>query len=292
MKIFISCSGGLSRAVARIIYDYMGVFIQSAECFFCEESILTGSDWRRDVFDELRDAKYGIIVLTPANYKNEWINFEAGALAHQATTPVSGLLFGDLTPSSITGPLTTFQMLEYSKDSFQRLIREINNASPPPRVQPKSLELLFGKFLADVDEKVRAEINAAERAEKEVRKLSEDEKLDEILKLLSHKPRSRVKTRTDDISTDLYEVAAAREKLTNRIYGRLRLDLPSDEFQQLFVYSAPDAIKKIVEFMQKNDLVVPETNTVPFVLDSGLRLHLAVEDIAGTVWSTFFSAAS
>ncbi len=96
---------------------------------------------------------FGIFVVTPANLRSRWLNFEAGAIAkHLDHSRVIPLLFG-IGTSELTGPLAGFQSLEWSQSAAIKLMVAINEQAqvrPDPEAVSKAVRLLW----AGLDEEV------------------------------------------------------------------------------------------------------------------------------------------
>jgi hypothetical protein len=126
MKIFISWSGARSKNVAKILADWLQDVIQGIEPFVSEDSIDKGSFWQTTVLDELREAKFGIICVTPENTQAPWLNFEAGALIRSMPKANVGIFLLGVRPSDLTGsPLAMFQGTSFSKEDIKQLVREL-----------------------------------------------------------------------------------------------------------------------------------------------------------------------
>src|SRR4051812_29919367 len=128
MKIFISWSGVPSRAVAEALRDWLPKVIQSLRPWISSRDIPKGTRWRQRLAEELQDAKVGIICLTPTNLNENWILFEAGAMAKSlAESLVCTYLYG-VRPAEIIGPLSEFQATRAEHDDTKGLLTTINSA--------------------------------------------------------------------------------------------------------------------------------------------------------------------
>ena len=131
MKVFVSWSGKLSRAIAQTLKQWLPCMIQSLEIFFSPEDIEKGSNWDVQISSELSQCKYGIICLTNDNISAPWINFEAGALAKELDSHISALMV-NIKPSDIKGPLARYQSTKLEKTDFFQLINNINALQEKP----------------------------------------------------------------------------------------------------------------------------------------------------------------
>jgi hypothetical protein len=127
MKVFLSWSGEMSYKVASALSEWLPYMVQSIEPFLSSGDISKGDRWSDVLAQELKDAQYGIICVTPYNIHKPWMNFEAGALskfiARSCLTP---LLFR-VDPTALTGPLAQFQSTMCTKNDLFDLVYSINN---------------------------------------------------------------------------------------------------------------------------------------------------------------------
>jgi len=127
MNVFLSWSGKKSRAIAIAFHNWLPYVIQAAKPFISSGDIDKGKRWSEVLADKLSEVSYGIICITRENYKEPWINFEAGAISKAIDASyVSPFLF-DIDPALIQGPLQQFQFTVNDKDDIFDLIRSINN---------------------------------------------------------------------------------------------------------------------------------------------------------------------
>jgi len=150
MKIFLSWSGGMSHEVAKALNDWLPYVIQGVEPFLSSD-MNKGEPWSDALADELNEAKYGILCLTPYNLDKPWMNFEAGALSKTVGRPhVVPFLFRVHT-SVLRGPLTQFQCAVYDREDVLRLVQGINKALPSA-LDNERLERTFDKWWTDLDD--------------------------------------------------------------------------------------------------------------------------------------------
>jgi len=160
MKVFLSWSGTNSRKIATAFHDWLPYVIQAANPFMSAGDIEKGKPWSATLATELGEVKYGIICITQDNFRDPWINFEAGAISKAiAVSNVSPFLF-NVEPARIQGPLTQFQFTANSKEDIFSLIRSINSKLPGDQqvtneVLSKEFETWWPK-LADELNKVAA----------------------------------------------------------------------------------------------------------------------------------------
>ncbi|MGZ4829279.1 MAG: toll/interleukin-1 receptor domain-containing protein [Candidatus Angelobacter sp.] len=122
LKVFISWSGGTSKAIAEAIYCWLPQVIQSITPWMSTEDISAGTRWSAAIAGELETAHFGIICVTPDNVNAPWLQFEAGALSKTlANAFVCPYIFG-LHPSELKGPLAQFQAV--LRVLFHRAVKE------------------------------------------------------------------------------------------------------------------------------------------------------------------------
>jgi hypothetical protein len=109
----------------------MPYMLQAIHPFISSGDISKGDRWSDVLAEELQDAQYGIICVTPYNLHKPWMNFEAGALTRVIKSAcVTPFLFR-VSRSDVNGPLSQFQSTEFTKDDTFSLVYSINKNLPP-----------------------------------------------------------------------------------------------------------------------------------------------------------------
>ena len=68
-----------------------------------------------------------MLFITPENTEAPWLLFEAGALSKNLDrSKVCPLLFGDIEPTDIKGPLEQFQAAKFGKAEVKRVLKMVN----------------------------------------------------------------------------------------------------------------------------------------------------------------------
>jgi hypothetical protein len=100
--------------------------------------------------EELKEAHYGIICVTPFNIHKPWMNFEAGGLSRVISRArVVPFLF-HVNAEELDGPLAQFQSTVYRRDDVLAMVRSINHELQPP-LSPDVLERTFNKWWDDLN---------------------------------------------------------------------------------------------------------------------------------------------
>jgi hypothetical protein len=181
MKIFISWSGPLSRAVAEALRDWLPSVLQYAEPYVSSQDINKGARWSVEIGRELDATDFGIICVTPSNLEKPWLNFEAGALAKSFEEGhISPLLFG-VEHLLGGGPLSQFQATAYTRGEIHALARSINAYATVP-LSDQLLDRVFGQMWPSLQEALDPFLAAAV-AEGESAEHGNDAKLNELLEL-------------------------------------------------------------------------------------------------------------
>lgn len=142
-NVFISWSGPRSRAIAKALFDWLPLVVQSAQPWMSSESIDSGQLWRNKLSQGLQSIRTGIVCLCPENLSSIAIHFEAGALAGQFDDKARLIPYCfDLRPADVTWPLSDFQGRSADRDDTWKLVKSINIAMPTP-LQEARLETCF-----------------------------------------------------------------------------------------------------------------------------------------------------
>jgi len=126
MKVFLSWSGGKSRAVAEALRDWLPLVINEVEPFVSGKDIAAGVRWQVEISGELESSNFGVVCVTAENQSAPWLNFEAGALAKAVGASRVVPLVIDLKVSDVRQPLGQFQALSIREEGVLELLKSIN----------------------------------------------------------------------------------------------------------------------------------------------------------------------
>jgi hypothetical protein len=194
MKLFISWSGEASKTVANALRDWITLIINDVQPWVSDEDIAKGAHWPKDLQQELRDARFGVICITPQNVSEPWVLFEAGALSKaidQADVRVCPYLLG-LETTDLRPPLGHFSAAKADRADTLKLVRSINDAvkaSDGLYLPTEKIELAFNMWWPDLEKKLAAIPVAAGKTPK---RRDEREILEEILELVRSLSRSQM----------------------------------------------------------------------------------------------------
>lgn len=152
MKIFISWSGKetASYRVAKILKEILPLMFQGNEYFFSDH-IQKGTFALNEIFNNLSEAKIGIICITKKNIIKPWLLFESGALS-TTVNKNNGLalpLLIDITKDEFAAsanPLSGYQGTSFTDhDDFLRFLNDINSKLNTP-LSEKQVEIQFNAY--------------------------------------------------------------------------------------------------------------------------------------------------
>ena len=125
LSVFISWSGNKGLALADQLSNWLPSIVPSVRAFYSPD-LKGGFVWLQSLLNELKNAQFGIVCLTPDNLNSPWLNFEAGALWKTAgkQVPVCPVLL-NVRIDQIKGPLAFFQAKKFSKGPMAELCQEI-----------------------------------------------------------------------------------------------------------------------------------------------------------------------
>lgn len=114
VKVFISWSGQQAKEVALLMREWLPKLSDYFKPWMSEKDITAGGRSMQELFEQIDETYYGLVLLTPENQNSAWLNFEAGALSKQVregfSSRVVPLLLNIPNPSSMQqGPLKEFQ---------------------------------------------------------------------------------------------------------------------------------------------------------------------------------------
>lgn len=142
MKVFISWSGGRSKAMAEGLRDWLPNVIQVLEPWTSTSDVHAGERWSSNIEFQLRETRVGIICLTPENLNAPWILFEAGALSKLEGAIVCPYLLG-FEPEDLTGPLVQFQAAVANKRDTLKLVKSLNRALGDEAIKESVVDKAF-----------------------------------------------------------------------------------------------------------------------------------------------------
>lgn len=179
MKVFISWSGEMSKAVAEALHSWLPCVIQALKPWVSSHDIERGVRWSPTLAKELDETTVGIICLTPDNLKAPWILFEAGALSKTVDTAFVCPFLFRVENSDLEDPLAQFQTTKAQKDETRNLIQTINKSSGASALDEGALNRVFEKWWPDLEKRLRA--IPVSRAAAKLPKRTDRDILEEIL---------------------------------------------------------------------------------------------------------------
>lgn len=208
VEIFLSWSGGRSKAVAEALRIWLPKVNPAFKPWLSTADIDKGARWASDVAERLETARAGIICLTPSNLHADWLLWEAGALSKTIkNTHVCTLLIG-LEPSDVKPPLSQFQATRTTKDDMLALLSTLNSKLEDRAIPAVNLPETFSLWwprLEAVFSKLPQDEDAAPT------KRPERELIEEILALV------RSQNRSAPVVLQAQPISAASESIGKRI---------------------------------------------------------------------------
>ena len=150
-NVFISWSGPRSKHVALALRKWLPEVIQAAQPWMSDKDIRSGSVSVNQILHALESTQTGIICLTPENTKEEWINFESGALLKtpNAEASVCTYLLAGLDHIQLEGPLKMFQGNKADEAGTRKLIEDMN-MHLGATIPPETLTTIFNRSWPDL----------------------------------------------------------------------------------------------------------------------------------------------
>lgn len=128
MTVFISWSGDRSKQVALVLKKRLGHVLQGIETFMSDEDIPSGTQWFAKIGNQLQEASFGIICVTPDNLNSPWLHFEAGAIGNQAEPTRVAPIAIDMKKETLPEPLGSFNAVDLTLDGFRRLVSSLHDS--------------------------------------------------------------------------------------------------------------------------------------------------------------------
>ena len=143
MKVFLSWSGDRSRRVAEALRDWLPGVLQAVEPWLSSKDAAPGRRWSSSLAKALEEARIGIVCLTKENIREEWLQFEAGALSRLSDDALLCLYALDVEAKKIDGPLSQYQVIRADRDGTFSLLVALNQSDHGPKLPDKQLERAF-----------------------------------------------------------------------------------------------------------------------------------------------------
>ncbi len=164
MKVFISWSGYLSRALAVELRDWLPMVVHQVDAWMSGRDIEPGQRWALALGRELAQSDFAVICLTRDSRQSPWILFEAGAVARSLEARVVPLLFG-IAPSDLDGPLAQFQCVQVDRLGMERLVSRLYDSSSSG-LDARQRDLVFARLWPVFEGRLAALTEQARRAVK------------------------------------------------------------------------------------------------------------------------------
>ena len=176
MKAFLSWSGSKSHRMAKALADWLPCVVQALEPWISSKDIDRGSIWFNEIFEQLKDTNFGIVLVTKENKDKPWLMFESGALSKGLTENRICTVLVDLNVRDIDSgsPLRQLNHTALDKDGVLSLVKTINKKLDNGQLQEKRLEQTFNAMWPDlagkIDEILKADPapTTPERTDKDV----------------------------------------------------------------------------------------------------------------------------
>ena len=182
MKVLISWSGALSKAVAEIFKDWLKCVLQATEPWISTEDIAKGSNWFAEISDQLNVTSVGILCLTRENVNSRWILYEAGGLAKGLNESRVCTFLIDLKPTDVEPPLGSFNATSPVKEDVFKLVCSINADLGEKRVPDELMRRIFEKFWPSFESDFRDAL-ARFKPAKEIHSRPLPELVEEVLEI-------------------------------------------------------------------------------------------------------------
>lgn len=177
--VFVSWSGPVAQSVASSLCGWIKKVLPVEPWHSVDTE--AGDAWFSTIMEKLTASSVGIVVVTPDNYANPWLLFEAGAIAKSVGRPKVITYYVGLKPTDIESPLTKFQGKMADEDGTFDVIRTISTALPPDdRHSEADLRETFDVWWP----KLKAKLDAVPRPVKPLKKRPTDDMVEEVLTIV------------------------------------------------------------------------------------------------------------
>lgn len=157
MKAFLSWSGEKSRRIAVAFSDWLPCVVQALDPWVSSKDIDRGSIWFNEIFEQLKDTHFGIVLVTRENQDRPWLLFESGALSKGLTENRVCTVLVDLEVRDIDAgsPLRQLNHTVLDKAGVLQLVKTINNRLEGGGLQDKRLEQTFNAMWPQLEANIQ-----------------------------------------------------------------------------------------------------------------------------------------
>jgi hypothetical protein len=221
MKVFICWSGRRSRAIADALRQWLPGVLQAVRPYFSPDDVAKGSRWSSDIAKELEASRIGLLILTPENQDAPWLMFEAGALAKNLDrSKVCPLLFGEMEPTDVKGPLVQFQAAKFSCEEMKRVMKAINAELGDAALLPDVLNDVFEMWWPRLEELISTQLNDTPEHVFGQARRSDRELLEEVLSLTRSLDLNRGRDSLDTTHPDLHHLMRTTARLATIVLAK------------------------------------------------------------------------
>lgn len=156
LKIFISWSGELAKAVGTVLHEWLPTMFDQVQPWMSDVDIEAGSRGLNEIEQALLGTRFGIIIATHGNQHAPWLNFESGALSKAiGNNPafVAPLLVDFQRETDLTGPLQQFQSNLMTENGLRRIMGSI---AALLTVEKRAWEPRFKALWPDLEQRLAA----------------------------------------------------------------------------------------------------------------------------------------
>jgi hypothetical protein len=193
VKVFLGWSGQRSHAVATALNEWLPSVIQAIDPWISVE-MDRGAQWFQNIGANLKAAKYGIICITPENASEQWVLFEAGALALSTSDRLACPYLLDMAPADLRGPLAQLQAARADRADTWRVVETINGLLEADSLTETRLRGAFDQWWAQLEGKLDAARKIAVAAPAPPQR-SDGDKLDELVAIARDLQRGTTRER-------------------------------------------------------------------------------------------------
>lgn len=156
MKIFISWSGELSKQIGGELSKWIPEVVPHIDIFYSNSSLKLGQQWLNGLSSSLEDISFGICIITKNNLNSPWVHYEAGAIFHKNEKKCTLIpLLIDIHKNELSGPLSTFQAMNFTEEEMRNLVKTINNGLESRKLPDTMIDVMFNLHWAELEKRIK-----------------------------------------------------------------------------------------------------------------------------------------
>ena len=130
MQVYISWSGQMSYKLGLLVRDLIRKVTPDLEVWISAEDIQAGARWSTDLIQIIDEISFCIVCVDPSSCHSPWLSFELGAISKTIDKYNIRILYYEVKPSTVEGPVSQFSPILIDPNEFRRFFEDLQAVFP------------------------------------------------------------------------------------------------------------------------------------------------------------------